>query len=188
VLVGLAPSGRPRVVAAVYAGCGVLLFATSGLYHRGSWAPRIRGRLRRMDHSNVYLLIAGTYTPIVSLGLTGAARAILLWVIWIGAAVGVSFRWLWPAAPRALYTALYIALGWSVAPAFGTLLHDAGGAVFTLTLTGGLLYTAGAVVYASRRPNPWPTWFGFHEIFHALTIAAWTCQYIAVSLVTYRTT
>lgn len=187
VLVAVAAPGVPRVVAVVYAVCGLLLFATSGLYHRGSWSPRAQGRLRRIDHSNVYLLIAGTYTPVVTLALTGATRVILLWMIWVGATVGVLFRWLWPDAPRALYTALYIALGWSFAPAFGSLIRSAGMAVFILTLAGGLLYTAGAAVYAGRRPDPSPTWFGFHEIFHSLTIAAWACQYLAISLLVYRT-
>ncbi|WP_338145749.1 PAQR family membrane homeostasis protein TrhA [Streptomyces scabichelini] len=186
VLVALAPAGEARAAAAVYAGCGLLLFATSGVFHRGVWSPRVYETLRRADHSNVYLLIAGTYTPIAVLGLTGTVRTVLLWEVWIGAGVGILFRCLWPYAPRVLYTALYILLGWSLAPVFGPLVRHAGVAVFLLTLAGGILYTAGGIVYGLRRPDPWPAWFGFHEIFHAFTIAAWICQYVAISLLTYR--
>ncbi|WP_165989756.1 hemolysin III family protein [Streptomyces sp. YIM 98790] len=185
VLTVLAPSGQATAGAAVYTACGLALFATSGVYHRGSWSPAVREVLRRIDHSNVYLLIAGTYTPVVLLGLSGTPRTVLLWGIWIGAAAGIVFRCVWPGAPRALYTALYIALGWSIAPAFGPLVDGAGVAVSALTLAGGLLYTAGGVVYGLRRPDPSPAWFGFHEIFHAFTIAAWTCQYIAISLLVH---
>ena len=186
VLVALAPAGAPRTAAAVYAGCGLLLFTVSALYHRLDWSPRGYEVLRRLDHSNVYLLIAGTYTPIVALGLSGTVRTVLLWEIWVGAAVGVLFRCRWPHAPRALYTALYVLLGWSIAPVLGSLVTGAGVAVAVLTLVGGALYTAGGIVYGVRRPDPSPTWFGFHEVFHALTVAAWVCQYVAVSLLTYR--
>ncbi|SFD46121.1 PAQR family membrane homeostasis protein TrhA [Streptomyces aidingensis] len=186
VLIVLAPPGQATAAAAVYTGCGLALFAVSGVYHRGNWSPAVREVLRRIDHSNVYLLIAGTYTPVVALGLNGTLRTVLLWGIWGGAAAGIVFRCLWPGAPRALYTALYIALGWSIGPALGPLLEQTGAAVSVLTLAGGLLYTAGGVVYGLKRPDPSPAWFGFHEIFHAFTIAAWTCQYIAISLLTYR--
>ena len=186
VLISLAPAGAARICAAVYTGCGLVLFATSGAYHRGRWSPTVHRWFKRADHGNVYLLIAGTYTPIVTLGLAGRTRTVLLAIVWAGAAVGIGFRWLYPDAPRAFYTALSVVLGWSVAPAFGQLLVHAGTAVAVLALVGGILYTAGAVTYATRRPDPSPAWFGFHEIFHALTVAAWTCQYVAVSVLSYR--
>ena len=162
------------------------MFTTSALYHRGRWGSTASSRLRRADHGNIYPLIAGTFTPLVVLGLGGFARTALLWEVWTAAAVGVGAQWLWPAAPRIFYTVLYVVTGWSLAPAFGELLARSGAAVFILTIAGGLLYTTGAVVYAAKRPDPAPAWFGFHEVFHSCTVAAWTCQYIAVSLLTYR--
>lgn len=185
VLIALARPGVARASAGIYTACGLALFATSGVYHLGRWGVRTHAWLRRADHGNVYLLIAGTYTPVVSLALTGAARVWLLWVIWLGAALGVAFRWLWAGAPRSLYTVLYVALGWSIAPVFGPLWDSAGTTVFVLTVTGGVLYTLGALVYATKRPDPAPRWFGFHEVFHAFTIAAWVCQYIAISMLAY---
>ncbi len=186
VLIVMAPAGAPRLAVVVYTICGLALFATSGVYHRGTWGARAYAWLRRADHGNVYLLIAGTYTPVVTLALSGTTRTVMLWLIWAGAALGVGFRYLWPTAPRALYTVLYVALGWSITPVLGDLLHSAGVAVFVLTLAGGVLYTAGAVVYAIKRPDPAPSWFGFHEVFHACTIAAWICQYIAISMLVDR--
>jgi hemolysin III len=186
VLIALAPSATARIATIIYTVCGLALFATSGVYHRRRWGARAHAWLRRADHGNVYLLIAGTYTPVVVLALTGAARTSLLWVIWIGAALGVGFRFLWPGAPRSLYTVLYVALGWSLAPELGELLHSSGVAVFALTLAGGVLYTVGALIYAAKRPDPAPRWFGFHELFHACTVAAWVCQYIAISVLVYR--
>lgn len=182
VLVLLAEPGAPRVSTSVYTAAGLLLFGTSGLYHRGTWGPAAHRLLKRLDHGNVYLLIAGTYTPEVALGLTGTTRTAFLIGVWVAAAIGLGFRWLWPEAPRALYTALYIVLGWSIAPLLGQLIGRAGVAVVVLTLVGGVMYTLGAVVYALRRPDPSPRCFGFHEVFHACTIAAWVCQYIAIFL------
>jgi hemolysin III len=142
--------------------------------------------LRRADHANVYLLIAGSYTPVAALGLPVPTDGRLLLVIWIAAAVGVVFRCTWPGAPRALYTTLYIGLGWSLLPVINQLLHRAGVTVFVLVLIGGLCYSAGGVVYALKRPNPSPEWFGFHEVFHSLTIAGWATQYAAISILVYR--
>ena len=139
-----------------------------------------------LDHSNVYLLIAGTYAPIVVLGLPDPQRTLLLWGIWIGAVAGVLFRCFWTHAPRALYTVLYIVLGWCLAPVFGTLAQHAGPAVAALVITGGMPYTLGAVVYAAKRPNPSPVWFVFHEVFHSFTIAAWTAQYVATALLIFQ--
>jgi hemolysin III len=186
VLIALSDSGAARAAVAIYTICGMALFTTSGVYHRRQWGARAHAWLRRADHANVYLLIAGTYTPVVVLGLDGAARTSMLWIIWIGAALGVGFRFLWPGAPRALYVVLYVVLGWSIAPELGQLLHSAGVGVFVLTLAGGVLYTVGALVYATKRPDPAPRWFGFHEVFHSCTIAAWVCQYVAISVLVYR--
>jgi hemolysin III len=186
VLIAGAATNTGRVVDAVYTACTFVLFGTSALYHRGRWSSATSRRLQRADHGNIYLLIAGTYTPVVALGLSGAARTAFLWGIWIAASVGVGAQWLRATAPRGVYTALYVIVGWSVAPALGDLLHRSGATVFVLTLAGGAIYSAGAVVYGLKRPNPVPSWFGFHELFHTCTIAAWTCQYVAISLLTYR--
>lgn len=169
----------------MYAVTALNLFATSAVYHRFHWGPRGESALKRLDHANIYLIIAGTYTPMTALALDGTARAVLLWVVWAGAIAGVLFRVLWVTAPRALYTVLYVALGWSALFALPQVFSGAGVAVAVLTLVGGGCYTLGGLVYGLRRPDPWPRWFGFHEIFHALTIAAWTCQYVAISMLVY---
>ena len=163
----------------------MILFGTSALYNVGTWGARGHAILQRVDHGNIYLIIAGTYTPIVILALDGRKESVFIVGAWAAATVGVLFRVLWIRAPRLLYTGLYIALGWAIAPFMGDL-FTVSTAVGALTLAGGLLYTVGGVVYALKRPDPNPTWFGFHEIFHAFTIGAWACQYIAISVLTYR--
>ena len=185
VLVSLAPSGTPRLGAAVFATTGALLFGTSALYHRGSWSPRVQGVLKRLDHSNIFLIIAGTYTPFALLLLPPDQSRTLLLTVWLGAVGGVLFRVFWVHAPRWLYTPIYVALGWVAVFYFGPLLQHGGVAVVTLIAVGGLLYTLGAVVYGTRRPNPSPQWFGFHEVFHVLTVAAFAVHYLAASLVVY---
>ena len=185
-LVCLAPGGRPRLAAVVYAVSVSALFGISGAYHRGSWSPRVADALGRLDQSMIFVLIAGTYTPFALLLLEGGARWTTLGLVWGGTAVGVVLRTTLERPLRWGFTALYLALGW-VAVAFLPQLGRAGGpAVLALLVTGGLLYSAGAVVYATRRPDPSPRWFGFHEVFHALTLAAFAVHYVAVSLTTYR--
>jgi hemolysin III len=186
VLVALGPTLTARLAAAIYALTSVLLFGVSALYHRGQWSERAVGWLRRFDHANIYLVIAGTYTPIAMLALQGNLRVVVLTVIWTGAAAGVAFRVLWSGAPRWLYTALYIGLGWVAAGFLPQLLEGAGVAALVLVCVGGLLYSAGGLVYGLRRPDPSPRWFGFHEVFHAFTIAAYVAQYVAISFVVYR--
>jgi hemolysin III len=186
VLVALGPTLTARLAAAVYALTSVLLFGVSALYHRGQWSERAVAWLRRFDHANIYLVIAGTYTPIAMLALQGNLRVVVLAVIWTGAAAGVAFRVLWSRAPRWLYTALYIGLGWVAAGILPQLLDGAGVAALVLVCVGGLLYSVGGLVYGLRRPDPSPRWFGFHEVFHAFTIAAYVAQYIAISFVVYR--
>ncbi|HEX8971203.1 PAQR family membrane homeostasis protein TrhA [Oryzihumus sp.] len=185
VLVCLAPTGTARLGAAVFGLTAAMLFGTSAVYHRGSWSPRVEGVLKRLDHSNIFLIIAGTYTPFALLLLPPEQSRTLLLIVWSGAVAGVLFRVLWVGAPRWLYTPVYVALGWVAVFYFGPLLQRGGVAVMTLIAVGGLLYTLGAVVYATKRPNPSPRWFGFHEVFHVFTVAAFAVHYVAASLAVY---
>jgi len=187
VLIALAPSAPARVAAAVFSVTAWLLFGTSAVYHRGSWSPRVAGVLKRMDHSNIFLIIAGTYTPFALLLPRDQATEMLL-IVWVGAVAGVLFRVFWVGAPRWLYTPIYVALGWVAVFYMGPLLHFGGPAIVTLIAVGGVLYTLGALVYGTKRPNPSPRWFGFHEIFHTLTVAAFTVHYIAASMTVYGAT
>ena len=139
-----------------------------------------------MDHANIFLLIAGSYTPFAVLAMKGDTRVALMAAVWGTALLGIAFRVVWVGAPRWSYVPLYIGLGWAMAFVFPQLLSGAGVAAFVLVAVGGLLYTFGGLVYGMKRPNPSPRWFGFHEIFHACTIAAFACQYIAASFVVYR--
>ena len=184
VLVVLADGPRATAATAVYAASAALLFGISALYHRGNWSPRAEVRLKRLDHSNIFLIIAGTYTPFALLLPHDKARTMLL-TVWAGAAAGVLFRVFWVGAPRWLYTPIYVALGWVAVFYFGPLLHFGGPAVVILMAVGGVLYTLGAVVYGTKRPNPSPRWFGFHEIFHAFTVLAFIAHYAAASLAVY---
>lgn len=188
VLIVLAPTTHGRIGAIVFGITAVLLFTTSAFYHRGTWSPRLEGVLKRLDHSNIFLIIAGTYTPFALTLLNRAQATQLLVIVWTGALLGVLFRVFWVHAPRWLYTPVYVALGWVAVFYFGPLLEAGGVAVVTLIAVGGLLYTLGAVVYGTKRPNPSPRWFGFHEVFHAFTIAAFAAHYIAISLAIYRPT
>ncbi|MFL3868024.1 hemolysin III family protein [Streptomyces griseobrunneus] len=181
-LVAAAHSAAAVAACSVYALSACLLFGTSALYHRGRWGPRGEAVLRRLDHANIFLIIAGTYTPLAVLLLPAGRQQILLSLVWCGAAAGIAFRVFWIGAPRRLYTLCYVSLGWAAVfylPAFA----DAGGAmVVALVIAGGLLYTAGAAIYGLKRPDPWPGWFGFHEVFHTLTIVAFAAHYAAVFL------
>ena len=184
-LVLLSPSGVAQVGSAVFAVSALTLFTVSAVMHRGGWSPRTERLLTRMDHACIFLLIAGTYTPLSLLLLDGADRVVLLAVAWGGAVLGIAFRLLRPDAARWVYTPLYLALGWvavAYAPAFA---RQAAPVVLVLVGAGGLLYTVGAVVYGLRRPNPLPQWFGFHEIFHLFTVVAFAAHYAGVSVATY---
>jgi hemolysin III len=187
VLVVLADGVRETVATAVYAASAALLFGVSAAYHRGRWSPAAERRLKRLDHSNIFLIIAGTYTPFSLLLLKNQGGETLLWIVWGAAVAGIAFRVLWVGAPRWLYTPVYIALGWVAVFYLPEILHTGGPAVVTLLAVGGVLYSVGGVVYALKRPNPSPRWFGFHEVFHALTLAAFVTHYIAVSIATYTT-
>ncbi len=185
VLVVLAPTAPARISASVFVVTAVLLFGTSAVYHRGTWSARTRVLLKRMDHSNIFLIIAGSYTPFAALLLPHDRARTLLVTVWAGAIAGVLFRVFWVGAPRWLYTPIYVALGWVAVFYLPAFYRSGGGALLTLIIIGGLLYTAGAVIYGLKRPNPSPRWFGFHEIFHACTVAAFVVHYIAVSIAVY---
>ena len=185
VLVVLADGPRETVANAVYAASAALLFGISALYHRGDWSPGTEMLLKRLDHSNIFLIIAGTYTPFSVILLRDHGGTMLLWIVWTAALGGIAFRVLWVGAPRWLYTPVYLGLGWVAVFYLGDLLDSGGAAVVTLLAVGGLLYSVGGVVYAIKKPNPSPRWFGFHEVFHALTLGAFAVHYIAVSLATY---
>jgi hemolysin III len=183
VLVSVADTAQARITCAVFALTAAMLFGTSGLYHRGNWGPRGEAVLRRLDHANIFLIIAGTYTPFATL-LFGVDSP-LLWVVWAGALAGICFRVFWIGAPRWLYTPVYVALGWAAVFYIPDFLREGGVTVLVLIIVGGALYSLGAVVYGLKRPDPSPRWFGFHEVFHAFTLAAFTTHYIGVSIVAY---
>ena len=192
VLIALSPTATTRIGSALYAGSALLLFGVSALYHRGTWSPRVWTFLRRFDHANIFLLIAGSYTPFSLILLDGLDRVLLLSVVWTGAVAGVLFKVFWPDAPRWLSAPIYIALGWAAIffiPGFfdGALALGVGigVAVFVLILVGGALYTFGGLVYGLQWPDPSPRWFGFHEVFHSFTILAFASHYVGVSLATY---
>jgi hemolysin III len=185
VLVCLAPTTKSRIAAAVFSLTAAMLFGTSAVYHRGTWSPRLQGLLKRLDHSNIFLIIAGTYTPFALLLLPAHDAKELLLIVWSGAVAGVLFRVFWVGAPRWLYTPIYVALGWVAIFYFGPFLQHGGVALVTLIAVGGFLYTLGAIVYGTKKPDPSPRWFGFHEIFHAFTVAAFAAHYIAVSMAIY---
>ncbi len=192
VLIVLSPTTATRIGSTIFTISALVLFTVSAIYHRGTWSPRTWAILRRFDHANIFVLIAGSYTPFALLFLEGATQTTLLTVVWVAAVAGVIFRVFWTDAPRWLYTPMYIALGWAAVffiPQFidGAGKFQAGVAISALVLVavGGILYTLGGVVYGLKRPNPWPRYFGFHEVFHTFTILAFITHYVGVSLATY---
>lgn len=182
VLVVLADGVVAKVAAAVFFACSVLLFGTSAIYHRFNWSPKAKLALKRVDHANIFLLIAGSYTPITLLALPQDKGLPLIIVIWASALLGIGFRVFWISAPRWLYVLIYIAMGWAAMVYLVDLLN-ANAAMMILVLVGGLFYTLGAVVYAMKKPNPVPGHFGFHEIFHAFTVLAFLCHWSAVLVI-----
>lgn len=185
-LILLTPNRSARTAVTIFTVASSSLFGVSALYHRLRWRPRIRALLRRLDHSNIFLMIAATYTPFGILLLRGVDRAVLLTAAWSGAVLGVLFRVFWVDAPRWFYTPIYLALGWVAIFWLPDFYRLGGTAVVTLLAAGGLLYSLGALVYGLRRPNPSPRWFGFHEVFHACTVAAFAFHYIAISLISFN--
>jgi hemolysin III len=182
VLIVLAQGAPAKWASAVFMATSLLLFGNSALYHRFDWKPRTKAILKRIDHANILLLIAGTYTPLAVLALDTPETILLLSLVWGGAILGILFRVFWINAPRWLYVALYLLLGWA-AVMYIVPLFQASAAMMILVIIGGLLYTAGAVVYAIKKPNPWPGTFGFHEIFHVCTVLAFLCHWTACLLI-----
>ncbi len=180
VLIALAPTLSMRMACLVFGISSVVLFGHSAVYHMGKWSPKIELLLKRMDHSNIFLLIAGTYTPLTVAMLEPHTAAYVLTIVWAGALGGISLAVFKPHAPRWLSTSLYLILGW-IAVWFLPEYWTAGGpAVVWLILAGGIAYSVGAVFYGLRWPNPWPRIWGFHEFFHACTLLAYSCQVVAV--------
>ncbi|WP_194398889.1 MULTISPECIES: hemolysin III family protein [Microbacterium] len=182
VLIALAQGAPAKWASAVFMATSLLLFGNSALYHRFNWKPKTKAILKRIDHANILLLIAGTYTPIATLALPPQQGALLLILVWSGALLGILFRVFWINAPRWLYVALYLLLGWA-AVMYIVPLFQANAAMMVLVAVGGILYTLGAIVYALKRPNPWPGHFGFHEIFHVCTVLAFLCHWTACLLI-----
>jgi hemolysin III len=181
-LVIAAPSGKATFAAAVYSLSVAALFGTSALYHRITWASQAARRwMRRLDHSMIFLLIAGTYTPFALLVLDGTLATVILALVWGGAMSGILLKLVWIDAPKPLVAAVYVILGWVAVAAFPDLIEEIGIGGVAMVAAGGVLYTAGALVYAFTRPDPAPTVFGYHEVFHALVIAAAALQYAAVA-------
>ena len=182
VLVATTPGGRERLAAAAFGGALVLSFGVSALYHRVDWRPSARRVVRRLDHASIYLLIAGTYTPYGLLVLSGAWQFSVLGVVWIGAALAIVQRLFWLDAPRWVPVAAGISLGWVGIVALPQIIEASGLSGTVLVAAGGILYTLGAVVYAVQRPNLVPATFGFHELFHVLTVLAAACQFAAIAI------
>jgi len=182
VLIALSPTATTRLGSVIYVLSSVLLFSVSAIYHRGRWSPRVTGVLRRLDHANIFLLIAGSYTPITVLALPPRKAIVLICLVWGGALLGIAFRVFWIGAPRWLYVPLYLLLGYA-AFAFIVDFFNANAAMIILILVGGLFYTLGAVAYGFKRPNPIPGVFGFHEIFHSFTLLAFLCHWTGILLI-----
>ena len=184
VLVVLADTTGDKVACAVFGLTAVMLFGTSAVYHlgTGTWSPRTAALLRRLDHANIFLIIAGTYTPLAVMLLPSGTATVLLWVVWSGAILGLVARVLWMGAPRWLYVPVYVALGCVAVGYIPQFAASGGAAVAWLVASGGVAYILGAVVYGTRFPNPSPRWFGFHEIFHVLTVVGFACHTVAIYL------
>jgi hemolysin III len=185
-LVIFANGTRASLAAAVFAGSVAAMLGVSALYHRITWSPTARPWMRRLDHAGIYLLIAGTYTPVGLLTLSGAMRTVVLAVVWGGAVLAIALKFAWVAAPKWLAVVIGLSLGWIGVVALPQVWKHAGPAAAVLLGAGGLAYSAGAIVYARKRPDPVPLVFGYHELFHALTLVAVACQYVAIAFFVVR--
>lgn len=183
-LITLAPTLTGRIGGAVWLVGAVVLFGVSAAYHRGRWGDRSAAMMRRLDHANIFVFIAATYTPLALMLLSPSSATVLLWVIWPTALLGVLFNVAWLDSPRWLHTALYLLMGWAALGWIGEFWANAPLPVFLLIAIGGLVYSTGALVYARKRPDTAPRVFGYHEIFHACTIVAATCHFVAIALAT----
>lgn len=182
-LVAVAPTALSRAAAAIYAASLAGLYGASALYHRMPWSPRARGWMKRLDHSMIFVLIAGTYTPFSLLVLTGGWRVVVLSVVWAGAALGIVLKMVRIDGFKALSATLYIGLGWMVVVASPQMVRGLPPVALALVATGGILYTTGAIVFATKRPDPSPAVFGYHEVWHAMVVGASLCHFTAVFLV-----
>ncbi|MGZ5398410.1 MAG: PAQR family membrane homeostasis protein TrhA [Nocardioides sp.] len=190
VLIALSPDGVTRAGSAIFVASALLLFGVSAAYHRGSWSPATWRTLRRLDHCNIFVLIAGSSTAYGLLLLERGESTPMLAIVWSSALVGVAARFVWPDAPRWISPPIYVGCGWGAVlfmPGFvdgASRLGDVGAATLLLLAAGAALYIAGALVYGFQRPDPWPRWFGFHEVFHAFTVLAFACHYGGILLAT----
>lgn len=179
--------GARQGTAAIVFACSVaVMLGASALYHRVTWRPTVRPWMRRIDHAGIYILIAGSYTPVGLLALHGWLRWVVLAIVWSGAAVATILKFCWVDAPKWVSTGLAIAIGWVGVFALPQLLHSVGLAPVLLIAAGGIAYTAGGIIYALRKPDPVPTVFGYHELFHALTLVALAFQYVAITFFVIR--
>ena len=185
ILIALAPSGT-RAAAAIYAGCVIALFTISALYHRVQWTPGAHQFMRRLDHSMIFIVIAATYTPIAVVALPEFTGRLILTIVWGGAIGGAVLHLFWPGAPRKILVTLYLAVGWAAVLVIADIWRELGVTGFVLLVAGGLLHSIGAIVYALKRPNPWPTVFGFHEIFHLFVVGGIACHYVVVAFFALR--
>lgn len=180
-LIGAAPTTGSKLIMAVYAASISLLFGVSALFHRHTWGAVGRRRMRRADHSTIFIAIAGSYTAVAGIALTGWARTAVLAIVWGGAVVGITLRQLWLDAPKWLIALPYVVVGWAAVVVLPQLFGALGGVGFALLLAGGLAYSAGAVVYALKRPDPVPGVFGYHEVFHACTIVGAVLHFAVIA-------
>lgn len=186
VMMVIADDVTVRAGVAVFMVSALLLFGCSALYHTRAWSDEARVIWKRIDHANIFLLIAGSYTPFSLLLLPTREAVTMLSLVWGGALVGVGFRIFWVNAPRWMYVPLYILLGWAAVLYWGDFVDGASMAVLVLMVVGGGLYTLGGLAYGFKWPDPWPRWYGFHEVFHTLTIAAFIVHYVGLSLLAYQ--
>ena len=180
VLVWVAPTAGSKALCTVYALSISLLFGVSALFHRHTWGPVGRRRMRRADHSTIFIAIAGSYTAVAGIALTGWARTAVLCIVWGGAVIGITLRQAWLDAPKWVIALPYVVVGWAAVAVLPQLYRALGPTGFTLLLAGGLAYSAGALVYALKRPDPVPGTFGYHEVFHACTIVGAVLHYVVI--------
>jgi hemolysin III len=181
VLIAYAPGGVPRFAAAIFAIAASAMLGVSALLHRRSWSLPTTERLLQLDHTTIFLMIAGTYTAVALLGMSSGWATLVLVLVWTGAIAGIAFEWLPIHPPKGYVTAVYVTLGWVAVIAMPDLWINGGVVTFALIVAGGVLYTGGAIMHAARRPDPWPATFGYHEIFHACVLAAVACHYTAIA-------
>lgn len=176
-----APNDTDMLAVGIYAFAISAMLGTSAALHVPEWSTKARRRMRRADHSTIFLAVAGTYTPVAAIGLSGNTRDIVLWVIWGGSLLGVIQQMIWLDAPKWVSALVYLALGWAAVWVLPDLYHSSGGWAVALIVAGGILYSLGATAYATKKPDPWPNTFGYHEVFHSFVLAAAVCNYVAIS-------